>query len=196
MTLFLYYMLEPIMLSQWSDILICVVAFCQSSVCNVCHSLLVCMKMADLKIYSFNVCGIRDNIKRGVVLPHLFGSWSSFTMDIEQKWELKWNRDCVYFSHGTNDSCGVAIFISPELDINTSSICNYSVLLLVYTWSPYPWSPVEITPVLTTFYGYYPRVHYVYVLWHIMISQWLMTLLRMPHYGTTMGNDVARDIHE
>ncbi len=22
-----------------------------------------------------------------------------------------------------------------------------------------------------------------------------MTLLGMPHYGTTMGNDIARDIH-
>ncbi len=28
-----------------------------------------------------------------------------------------------------------------------------------------------------------------------MTSQWLMTLLGMPHCGTTMSNDVAGDIH-
>ncbi len=28
----------------------------------------------------------------------------------------------------------------------------YAVLWLVFTWYPYPWSPVEITPVLTTFF--------------------------------------------
>ncbi len=33
-------------------------------------------------------------------------------------------RDCVHFARGTNDSCGVHIFISPELDINTSLICE------------------------------------------------------------------------
>ncbi len=49
------------------------------------------------------------------------------TVDIEQKWELEWKRDCVYFSHSTNDSCGVNIFISPELDINTSIICKDDV---------------------------------------------------------------------
>ncbi len=38
-------------------------------------------------------------------------------------------------------------------------------------------------------------LHYFYVPWLIMTSQWVMTLLGMPHCGTTMGNDVARDIH-
>ncbi len=28
-----------------------------------------------------------------------------------------------------------------------------------------------------------------------MTSQWVMTLLGMPHCGTTMGNNVARDVH-
>ncbi len=28
-----------------------------------------------------------------------------------------------------------------------------------------------------------------------MTSQWVMTLLGMPHCGTTMGNDIARDVH-
>ncbi len=38
-------------------------------------------------------------------------------------------------------------------------------------------------------------LHYFYVSWLIMTSQCLMTLLEMPHCGTTMLNDVARDIH-
>ncbi len=44
-------------------------------------------------------------------------------------------------------------------------------------------------------FGYYPGVHYFYVPWLIMTSQWVMTLLGMPHCGTTMGNDVAKDVH-
>ncbi len=28
-----------------------------------------------------------------------------------------------------------------------------------------------------------------------MTSQWVMTLLGMPHYGTTMFNIIAKDIH-
>jgi len=91
------------------------------------------MKMADLKMYSFNVRGIRDNTKHGVVFRYLKKKYPSgiyllqevhCTEDIEKKWELEWKRDLMYFSHGTNDSCGVAILISPELDIKTSLICK------------------------------------------------------------------------
>ncbi len=74
------------------------------------------------------------------------------------------------------------------------TLCH-AVLYLVFTWSPYPWSLVEITPVLTTFCGYYSCVHYFYVPWLIMTLQWVMMLLGKPHCGTTMGNNVARDIH-
>ncbi len=74
-------------------------------------------------------------------------------------------------------------------------IYYYAVLWLVFTWSPHPWSLVEITPVLPTFCGYYPCVHYFYVPWPIMTSQWVMTLLGMSHCGTTMGNDVAMNFH-
>ncbi len=74
-------------------------------------------------------------------------------------------------------------------------VSYYAVQWLVFTWYPYPWSLVEITPVLTTFCGYYPRVHYFYVPWLIMTSQWVMTLLGMPHCVTTMGDNVTRDIH-
>ncbi len=37
--------------------------------------------------------------------------------------------------------------------------------------------------------------HYFYVQRLIMTSQWPMMLLRMPHCGITLGNDVARAIH-
>ncbi len=73
-----------------------------------------------------------DYVKHEVVFQHLKKKYPGgiyllqevrCTMDIEQKWEL-WKRDCMYFLHGGNDSCGVAIFVSPELDINTSCICK------------------------------------------------------------------------
>ncbi len=49
---------------------------------------------------------------------------------------------------------------------------------------------------LTTFlWIFYPCVHYFYVPQLIMTSQWVITLLGMPHCDTTMGNNVARDIH-
>ncbi len=54
---------------------------------------------------------------------------------------------------------------------------------------------MEITPVLITFCGDYLCVHYFYVPWLIMTSQWVTTFLGMPHCGITMGNDIARDIH-
>ncbi len=51
---------------------------------------------------------------------------------------------------------------------------------LVFTWSPYPWSLVEITHVLATFCGDYLSVHYFYVPWLIMTSQWITRLLGIP----------------
>ncbi len=40
--------------------------------------------------------------------------------------------------------------------------------------------------------GDHPCAYYFFV---DMTSQWVMTLLGMPHCGTTMGNNVTRDIH-
>ncbi len=70
---------------------------------------------------------------------------------------------------------------------------NYAVLYLVFTWSPYSWSPVEIT--WSLLFVEITHVHYFYVPWLIITSQWVMMLLRMSHCGITVGNDVARDIH-
>ncbi len=57
---------------------------------------------------------------------------------------------------------------------------HYALLWLVFKWSPYPWYLVEITPVLTTFCGYYPCVHYFNV-----------PCIIMGHI--TMGHDIVRD---
>ncbi len=55
----------------------------------------------------------------------------------------------------------------------------YSLLWLIFMWSPYPWSSVEITPVLTTLCGNYPCASYFYVPWLIMPD--VSRLLRVPH---------------
>ncbi len=68
--------------------------------------------------------------------------------------------------------------------INFLSNCIYAVLWLVFMWSTYPWSPVEITHVFTTF------ITFIFhdSLWHhngswycygclIVVSQWVITFL-------------------
>ncbi len=49
------------------------------------------------------------------------------------------------------------------------------------------------------FGGHHPCAHYILwrlplcaLLLHCMTSQWVTMLLGMPHYGITMGNDIAR----
>ena len=82
--------------------------------------------MIDLKIYSFNVRGIGDGLKRRTIFRHLKNKYpygiyllqeSHSSNDTEQKWKLEWNGD-IYFSHGTSNSCGVTILIYPGLDLD------------------------------------------------------------------------------
>ena len=82
--------------------------------------------MVELKIYSFNVRGISDRLKRRTIFRHLKKKYPSSifllqethsSTDKEQMWRLDWNGD-IYFSHGTNNSCGVATLISPDLDLD------------------------------------------------------------------------------
>ncbi len=47
----------------------------------------------------------------------------------------------------------------------------YAIVWLVFTWSPYHWSLVEITPVLTTCTTF---------IFHDSSSQWVMALLGTP----------------
>ncbi len=51
------------------------------------------------------------------------------------------------------------------------------------------------SPLCSLFFVDITRVHYFDVPCLIMTSQWVMTLLGMPHCGTLMGNNIARDIH-
>ena len=82
--------------------------------------------MVDCRIYSFNVRGIRDKVKRGIVFRHLKRKYpqgiyllqeTHCSVDVEQIWRLEWNGS-LYFSHGTTDSCGVTILIYPGLDFD------------------------------------------------------------------------------
>ena len=86
--------------------------------------------MVDLQIYSFNVRGIRQKVKRRTVFRHLKTKYPSgvyllqethSSTDIEQMWKMDWNGD-IYFNHGTTDSCGVAILIFPGMDLSIESI--------------------------------------------------------------------------
>ena len=82
--------------------------------------------MVDLKIYSFNVRGIGDQLKRRTVFRDLKKKYTNAIFllqethsspNTEQNWKLEWNGE-IYFNHGTSNSCGVATLISPGLDIN------------------------------------------------------------------------------
>ena len=86
--------------------------------------------MVDYKIYSLNVRGIRDKVKRRIVFRHLKKKYpggiyilqeTHSSDDVEQSWKLDWNGP-VYFNHGETDSCGVTTLIYPGLDLNVLDI--------------------------------------------------------------------------
>ena len=86
--------------------------------------------MVDLKLYSFNVRGIRQKLKRRTIFRHLKNKYPNgiyllqethSTTDVEKTWKLDWNGD-IHFSHGTNDSRGVAILIFPGLDLSVECL--------------------------------------------------------------------------
>ena len=86
--------------------------------------------MVDLKLYSFNVRGIRDKVKRKILFNHFVTKYPNgiyllqethSTPDIETTWCKEWQGK-MYFSHGTNDSCGVALLISKDIDINVCEV--------------------------------------------------------------------------
>ena len=87
--------------------------------------------MADIKLYSFNVRGLRDKLKRKIIFHHLKDKYphgiyllqeTHSSLDIENEWKKQWGGD-IYFSHGLTDSCGVAILISPDLNIDANVVC-------------------------------------------------------------------------
>ncbi len=86
--------------------------------------------MADFQLYSFNVRGIRDKVKRKIIFQHLLKKYpkgiyllqeTHSTLEIELEWEKEWGGD-IHYCHGTNDARGVAILTAPDLDFNVSVI--------------------------------------------------------------------------
>ena len=82
--------------------------------------------MIGYKLYSFNVRGIRQYAKRKMIFRHLHKKDSTgifllqethSTTEIENLWKNEWGGEILY-NHGESDSKGVAILISPGLDVN------------------------------------------------------------------------------
>ena len=83
-------------------------------------------------MYSFNVRGIRDNLKRRLIFKYLKDKYSGgiyllqethSSTDCEIKWKSEWDGS-IFYNHAKTDSCGVAILISPLLDLNASVLCR------------------------------------------------------------------------
>ena len=81
-----------------------------------------------LNIYSFNVRGLGDKYKREAVFSwlkskgpgiHLIQESHSVSAT-ERQWKSQWGGR-IYFSHGTSNSKGAAILISPQLDITVQN---------------------------------------------------------------------------
>lgn len=87
--------------------------------------------MVELKFYSFNVRGIRDPLKRKIIFRHLTEKYPGgiyflqethsspdIVSDFYRDWNVNESSDRIHFSHGKTDSCGVAVLISADLDLN------------------------------------------------------------------------------
>ena len=85
--------------------------------------------MDNLNIYSLNVNGLRDKSKCRTVLTYIKNNLKGIIMlqetqtctDIEDVWKEITQTAC-YFSHGKTDSRGVAILVTPNVDIYVSNI--------------------------------------------------------------------------
>ena len=77
----------------------------------------------DFKLLSLNVRGIRSSTKRKTLFSWLaerkydivFLEETYSTIDIESVWRTQWQGK-LYFSHGSNHSCGVMILVGDDLD--------------------------------------------------------------------------------
>ena len=84
----------------------------------------------DIRLFSMNCNGLRDNVKRMAVMQRLKRQRSGIfllqethtTTDIEARWCADWGNRRIYFSHGSSNSKGVAVLISNDYDIQ---IHNY-----------------------------------------------------------------------
>ena len=82
--------------------------------------------MVNLRIYSFNVRGIGEGLKRRTIFRHLKSKYPNgiyllqethSSSNTEQKWRMEWGGE-IYFNHGTTNSCGVTVLIYPGLDLD------------------------------------------------------------------------------
>ncbi len=83
----------------------------------------------DLSCCTFNVRGIRNDLKRQTVFQHFRKLKSSFvllqethsTIDDEKKWKREWGGNA-YFAHGTAHSSGVAILFKPNCQFDIQKV--------------------------------------------------------------------------
>ncbi len=94
--------------------------------------------MVNLRLYSFNVRGLRDSVKRKIIFHHLKQKYpdgiyllqeTHSSCSDESKWEKEWKGDSIcgkggniYFGHGRTDSCGVMILFSSNTDVEVTNV--------------------------------------------------------------------------
>ena len=88
------------------------------------------MSKFDYELYSFNVRGLGQKVKRNMIFNHLKKKSKNgifllqethCTKEMEKKWKDEWGGE-ILFSNLTSDSCGVMIMFSPGLDIDFKEI--------------------------------------------------------------------------
>ena len=86
-------------------------------------------EFTDFKLISLNVRGIRSPKKRKALLMWLkerkydiiFLQETYSTDEVEDIWRTQWQGE-LFFSHGTNHSCGVMILVRNDLEFNLKTI--------------------------------------------------------------------------
>ena len=83
--------------------------------------------LSKFDVFSLNVRGIRDQIKRRSVLQETYSEPND-----EEVWEKEWGGE-VFFSHGTKHSKGVCILINPtaQIQVNYSYTDNSGRIVLI-----------------------------------------------------------------
>ena len=85
----------------------------------------------DFKLLSLNVRGIQSFTKRRALFCWLnerkgdivFLQETYSTKDVESTWKTQWQGK-LYFSHGSNHSCGVTILVKDDVDFKLNSIIS------------------------------------------------------------------------
>ena len=101
------------------------------AVCKVMSLIAISFEkeFTDFKLISLNVLGIRSPKKRKALLMWLkerkcdiiFLQETYSTDEVEDIWRTQWQGE-LFFSHGTNHSCGVMILVRNDLEFNLKTI--------------------------------------------------------------------------